>query len=340
MLTKDGRLTFQMEMQTLRYMEKLGNMVSIASKPFSVVLQQLKMINSHLSTWAPEVMSKSSAYMSIWMYSIREMEDALDKCEAQEPISSAAHAWDQAVAFYTGSLEGQEGLGEGVLIYNLADALCQDFKTCDVDSNSQVGTSYVNLKVFEEFNDGIGNLNQNDCSGARANKERIVQLMTVPLIQGTLLSAFDQGTGELATEQGEAEGAIFAATILPIIHACDGQGTKNAAIVYENMKTRHTPTDFLKVKAALETSYQCLGLVCSDVGGIWDESANNYKVDAGPCTGDGISSRNKDSLDNAGLGAGLAIGGVSCIFLIVAVSSVFGKKAAPVPTIRPPAELL
>lgn len=285
-------------------------------------------------------MSKASAYMAIWMYVIREMEDALDDCEFQEPIDSGVHAWDEAVAFYTGSLEGQEGLGDGVLLYDLANKRCQDFKTCGVYSNSEDGTSYVNLKVFDEFRAGLGKLKQGDCDGARANKERIVQLMTIPLIQGTLRYAHYQGVEEVATEKAEAEGATFAATILPIVHACDGDGTKNAAIIYENMKTGHDPTRFRKVKGALERSYNCLGITCSEVGGVWDDIAKKYKPHALPCTGDGSVTSTDGSSNNPGLALGLAIGGVSCILLIAVASSFFGKKPAPVPTIPPPAEIL
>lgn len=299
-------------------------------------------MNTHYNfstlTSKSEAMSKASAYMNIWMYVIREMEDALDDCEFQEDIDSGVHSWDEAVAFYTGSLEGQEGLGDGVLIYDLADKRCQDFKTCGLDSNSEDGTSYVNLQIFDEFKVGLGKLRKGDCSGTRSNKERIVQLMTIPLVQGTLRYAHFQGTGEDTTQKAEAEGAIFAATILPIIHACDGDGNKNAAIIYENMKTGHKPTDFRKVKKALERSYRCLRITCAEVGGVWDEISMTYKVHASPCIGDG--SPNEGSTANVGLAVGLAIGGFSCVLLIVAVTSVLGKKPAPVPTMPPPSEIL
>jgi hypothetical protein len=42
----------------------------------------------------------------------------------------SASAWDEAVAYYVGSLEGTDGKGDGVLLYDLADKQCINFRTC------------------------------------------------------------------------------------------------------------------------------------------------------------------------------------------------------------------
>merc|ERR1712159_397455 len=53
---------------------------------------------------------KGSAYMNVWMYVIREFEDAVNDCQSgcidcnDDPV----HAWDEGVAFYTGSIEGTQ----------------------------------------------------------------------------------------------------------------------------------------------------------------------------------------------------------------------------------------
>lgn len=287
-------------------------------------------------------MTKATAYMAILMNCIREMEDALHHCESDHKVNGDSHAWDVAVAYYTGSLEGSDGSGEGVLMYNLADIRCQNFKTCGPDSNSERGTSYVNLQVFDEFRAGQAKLKQKDCIGARSNKERIVQLMTIPLIQGTLRYAYYQGSGELVTEAAEAEGATFAAAVLPFIHDCGDQGQRDATTIYENMKTGHGPIDFKVVKAAFERNYQDLGITCKEVGGVWDEVTTKYKSGANPCTGNGSSSNSMgtSSSQNKGLVIGLTIGGACCVLWIVTLSSFLGKKPAPVPTIPSPTEIL
>merc|ERR1719450_2111500 len=92
-----------------------------------------------------EIAKKTSAYMNVWMYVIREMEDAIMDCQQgcidcnDDPV----HAWDEAVAFYTGSLEGAPGnqrprlrrrldrvpgvAGAGKMLYALADKRCRNF---------------------------------------------------------------------------------------------------------------------------------------------------------------------------------------------------------------------
>merc|ERR1711865_1041578 len=63
-----------------------------------------------------EAIKKGTAYMSIWMYVIHQIEDALDNCIQGCSLNGcndeSVHAWDSAVAFYTGSLEGTDGSGD------------------------------------------------------------------------------------------------------------------------------------------------------------------------------------------------------------------------------------
>merc|ERR1719316_2235743 len=79
-----------------------------------------------------EIVKKTSAYMNVWMYVVREFEDAIADCKAgcincnDDPV----HAWDEGVAFYTGSLEGVDGSGSGKMLHALADKRCKNFGTC------------------------------------------------------------------------------------------------------------------------------------------------------------------------------------------------------------------
>ena len=107
-----------------------------------------------------EVIKKGTAYMNAYMYAIREFEDAIDDCRAgcangivgsgatcNSLSVDAVHAWDEGVAFYTGSREGAlvGGNSNGVLSYRLAEKRCQNFKTCGDTHDSLSGTSYVNI---------------------------------------------------------------------------------------------------------------------------------------------------------------------------------------------------
>merc|ERR1712023_137777 len=78
-----------------------------------------------------ECANKGSAYMNVWMYVIHEMEDALNDCVAGDVADNdgGVHAWDEAVAFYSGSLEGTSAGGDssGVLLYRLAEKRCTNY---------------------------------------------------------------------------------------------------------------------------------------------------------------------------------------------------------------------
>merc|ERR1740115_325235 len=86
-----------------------------------------------------EAAKKGSAYMHVWMYAIREFEDAIDDCTSCtadcntfSSNTGPVHAWDEGVAFYTGSLEGtaQGGNTGGAMVYRLAERRCANFGTC------------------------------------------------------------------------------------------------------------------------------------------------------------------------------------------------------------------
>jgi hypothetical protein len=217
------------------------------------------------------------------MYVIREFEDAIQDCQAgcidcnDDPV----HAWDEGVAFYTGSLEGTDGSGSGKLIHALADKRCKDFGTCN-------GGSAVNVALSHLFRLGQGFLVQGRCSKVPPIKRRVVELMSIPLVQGALRYAY-----KVDKEQGgskeKAEGAAFSAAILPRIHACDASA---AQTIGDNMhldSSSHMAGGFAKVKQAFESTYACLGITCADVGGIII-SGTQYHESAEPCTASGIAS--------------------------------------------------
>lgn len=224
-----------------------------------------------------EAAKKGTAYMAIFMYIIREFEDALDDCQVNciacndDPV----HAWDEGVAFYSGSLEGTDGSPTGVLLHELADKRCANFDTCIDENDSK---SAINDELFKLFNIGQGQLLSGKCEEARATKEKIVDLMYVPLIQGTIRYAYKVGE-QAGGEKEKAEGAVFAASILPRIHAASESA---ATEIYNNMRVGASSTDFKAVKKAFESVYSDLNIKCSDVGGLLNPEGDYYEG-AGPC---------------------------------------------------------
>jgi len=231
-----------------------------------------------------ESVQKGTAYMAVWMYVIREMEDAIDDCNSGCTASGACnddqvHAWDEAVAFYTGSVPKNSGEG-GYLLYSLAQKRCENFGTC-LTTGAETGMARVNSEIFKNFREGKQNLMMGNCEVARKNVERITQLMTVPLIQGTIRYAYIMDKESDKREKTEAEGATFAAAVLPMVNACN-EG--DADIIYDNMKTGNGGNaKFDEVKAAFERNLGCLGITCGDIGGLVDEASVGYKAGAEPC---------------------------------------------------------
>ena len=253
-----------------------------------------------------EAVKKGSAYLNVWMYVIREFEDAIDDCTSctsdcneHSTNSGSVHAWDEGVAFYTGSLEGTAygGNGAGKLVYRLAEKRCANFGTCGASGAGVTGTSKVNTELFKLFANGRDWLQQGRCSSVRPVVDAVVSLMTVPLVQGSLRYAYKVGNiVKDQTAKNAAEGATFAAAVLPLVHHCN---TASAAVVSANLKfgaatfsagsdadtsdfTSGMLPDFPKVKAAFEDVYACLGITCDMVGGLLD--GDSPYAGAGACT--------------------------------------------------------
>merc|ERR1712159_169668 len=135
-----------------------------------------------------------------------------------------------------------------------------------------------------QFTAGKNKLLEGKCSEVPAIRDRIIQLMSVPLIQGALRYAYKVGVQNQGTK-AQGEGAAFSHAILGRINACN---SAKATLIKQNMGAASTgfmKDGYEKVKAAFESVYQCLGVKCSDVGGLLDGVTPGAFFDkAGPCT--------------------------------------------------------
>jgi len=309
-----------------------------------------------------EVIKKATAYMHAWMYAIREFEDAIDDCSggsltANDMSSSSVHAWDEGVAFYTGSimqtghLSGAGGddtedsyallnlnsPGVGKLAYTLGNKRCRNFKTCGPDGTTNIGQSQQNYELFKLFNDGSYHLRKGDCAAAVPVKNKIVQWMTIPLVQGSLRYAYE--TGVLAgSEKGRAEGAIFAAAVLPQVHACNAA---HATTIHTELvgKLATGTVDFTAVKAAFEACYPTMfpdiALRCAAVGrygGSDGVSGPSTDAKTAICV-DAVASTSSSM--STGAAIGIAAGcGFAVLFLLL-LCCVIQKEKAGTPLFTP-----
>jgi len=253
-----------------------------------------------------EVIQKGMIYLNIFPYVIWEMQDAINDCKAGDLTANAesgegsasVHAWDEAVAFYTGSLEkttkgGLTGYKEdgvtGYLQYYLADKRCENFGTCtasyDTNPDDFTGESKVNEEIITLFQRGeaeitaaVDSTSSTKCDVPAKTMEEVATKMLVPFIQGTIRYLHKTSTlsGRSAKQAGEL--FAFASTILPFIHAVDPAA---ATMLYSHVW--EMPADpandvntVATIKSAIEATYPKLGfgagigtIKCSDIGQLY-----------------------------------------------------------------------
>jgi len=253
-----------------------------------------------------EIAKKTSAYIGVWMYVIREMEDAIDDCQSgcidcnDDPV----HAWDEAVAFYSGSLEGTAGSSNGKLLYRLAEKRCGNFGTCGAATS-------VNTRIIPKFTEGKNQLLAGECSAIPPLLNDIVKLMMIPLIQGSLRYAYKVDRQQGGSKE-KAEGVAFSNAILGAVNHCSASA---ATTISNNMAYTATSTSFADVKSAFESVYSCLGVTCDDIGGLID-TGSTYLEGAAPCT---LGSGNPSS-DNAVLASASLLAAIPIITSMLRVS--------------------
>jgi len=85
--------------------------------------------------------------------------------------------------------------------------------------------------------------------------------------------------------------------------------------------------DYTQVKAAFERNYACMGILCSDVGGIFDSQQNIYKDGAAPCR-DSFVNRISENQKRVALAVSLSIGGLMIVAILVVIITRSSQKKA------------
>ena len=130
------------------------------------------------------IIENAIVWLTMFMEVISRMERSIDRCyDISKTQDDALEFWDSAVAFYTGSQAFNES---GLFLYHLANTRCLSASTCGENGNTADGIAWVNYQVFDNFEAGQKHLLERNCQATRSNKEEIVRLMTIPMIQGTI----------------------------------------------------------------------------------------------------------------------------------------------------------
>jgi hypothetical protein len=225
---------------------------------------------------------------------IHELEDAIGDCIAGsiENNYNPVHATDEAMAFYTGSLEGQSGFSgnpvstnvAGYLIFHLADKRCSNFGTCTggpvltAGSNTD-GGSLVNQKVATNMQDVARYCTMLECEKARDHMDLVKAQMTVPLVQGTIRYAYYASLSTVTLKK-MAEGATFWASIAPQVDKCNSAGAARiSAAMWRPMITAGAYDDAANtlkdIMDTLQGCYPSMGITCADVGKLLEAGDGN-----------------------------------------------------------------
>jgi hypothetical protein len=253
-----------------------------------------------------QMVKKGAVYMNTWIYSLHELYSAVKKCKAGnvDPASGAPHAWDEYWAFYAGTLAGPDGRDAGQLTYALADKRQGNFGTginnqdplptwrsTDDDANSN-----VNAALLAMTRAGWVNVKNGDCDKAEAKIPLMLAQMTVPLVQGALRYTWKsdpKGNDETFSSEGKALAELnaFGMAIVARVNTCSPEDAaiiaKNVAypdVLDESKPEEIVPDGFRAVKAAFERNYACMGITCSDVGGLLDGATGEFVEGMEPCS--------------------------------------------------------
>ena len=228
------------------------------------------------SSFRSESTRLGTKVLNIWMYVIHELEASINDCFDTSDTGEAKSIkhWDEGWAFYAGSLEGDDGSGYGVLLYDIAEKLCPHFGKC-----SNNGGSIINDEIMKLYNKGRDLIYERKCPSLIDLKIEIVKKMTAPLVQGLLYSASEYKKTQ--DDDYHATGLVYSRGFQPILSHCN---TSSAEILWKNFapNLENPVSDSLDViSSAVFKELKCMGITCDDVGkldGLADcSSEGEYK---------------------------------------------------------------
>jgi len=260
-----------------------------------------------------EVVQKGIVYLNVYPYVIWEMQDAINDCNTGkiDLNDNSVHAWDEAVAFYTGSLEGEsQGGADGLdsctnssncqLQFMLADKRCKNFGTCtaDYDNDNFAGYSKVNRDIFSLFTTGrdqiLGAYHTAKCPDTDDVMDEIAGRMLIPFIQGVQRYLYKTAVPNTPDSKQAGELFAFASAVLPFIHKANPE---TAEMLYNRAwKLDYSEDDWKDIKYAIERTYPKLGagagegvVTCLEVGELTESDDVKSEACVDPAESEEVS---------------------------------------------------
>ena len=204
-------------------------------------------------------------YQVMYMAILQNLHQAIADCESSNraQIIQARTHWDTAAALITGSMQkSKANQNDGYLLYGLALDLCSDFNKCDGEEAT------INLKILDAMYSGSFLLEQRTCSAVEKIARNVEKQLLVPLIQGTLKTAYTNSQfGDARQEETLASGYVYSRAILPFIHDVN---PKAAQVINKNMDFQFGEVavvdGYAKVFDEISNSVDKMGINCKDIG--------------------------------------------------------------------------
>lgn len=208
-----------------------------------------------------EIVRKTLQTMVSFMGVLMKFQSSIDNCKSGS-ADTAQSEWDTAVALYVGSMEGVvaggSGLGQGEWMYTLGNVVCSDFNVCETS-----GESAVNQNLMFGFTSVRDSLIDGDCTHLeRMLSTEIIPRMTIPLIQGTLISSMEIGT----LPESTASAHILSQAVTPLVQKVSSSSASILSDSFGTFQTNSTAPDISNVVAAFSEAIKDMGIDCSEVG--------------------------------------------------------------------------
>ena len=280
-------------------------------------------------TFRKEAIQKGLLYLNVYPYAIWEMQDQINDCRIDGTNEDpSVKAWDEAVAFWAGSLTRGRAYGqtddkegeEDNFIYALGDKRCANFGTCATGFS---GTALVNQELLALFNRGKEQARSLECEPIDDIHEKIGTLMMVPFIQGTLRYLYYTKDAQDAKSTGELW--AFATAILPFVNEVNPAA---AEALYKRAWLLDFSGSYEADKKLLEDTYSNFG-VGAGKGSITCETIGDLYSDPMNMLSENTCSSSSPSKDDDGLALKLGLGlGAACVVCLglTAMSYSKGRK--------------
>jgi len=194
---------------------------------------------------------------------VGKMQASIAECK-NGSADVARKEWDNAVAFYVGSMEGVLAGGRadshGEWMYALGNEFCREFNSCKTS-----GEAAVNEQLIFQFSSGRDSLVDGECNYLTSLvPDKIIPYLLIPLIQGTISYSIKIDSGS-ADGESAATAHILAQAILAQ-GSLDGNSANTLSTTFASLSSSLASPVASDIVGAFSNSLNNLGISCEDIG--------------------------------------------------------------------------